>query len=97
MSVAEPVSEGPARVLRSLQATRMAKVFWLVAIVALLLMFFSLARSPLPWLDEALISSTSLSMVRGGPPVPTVMGAFPHTSRFDLFYGPLYCFSARSI
>lgn len=31
-------------------------------------------------------------MVRGGPPVPTVLAAFPHTLRIDLFYGPLVCF-----
>ena len=75
-----------------LPAVGWSNVFWLVTLAALFLMLLSLPRSPLPWLDEMLFASTSLSIVRGGPPVPTVLAAFPHTLRIDLFYGPLVCF-----
>ena len=85
----------PARLLSSsrlLQVVRPARIFWLIALVALVLMLLFLPRSPLPWFDEIIFASTSLSIVRGGPPVPTVLAAFPHTIRADLFYGPLICF-----
>jgi hypothetical protein len=75
-----------------LLGVRWSNVFWLVTLVALSLMLLSLPRSPLPWLDEMLFASTSLSIVRGGPPVPTVLAAFPHTLPIDLFYGPLVCY-----
>ncbi|MGB0014042.1 MAG: hypothetical protein WBQ03_20760 [Candidatus Sulfotelmatobacter sp.] len=74
---------------RSLQFLPLAKIFWLIAVLALGSILLLLPRSPLPWLDEILFASTSLSIVRGGPPVPTVLAAFPHTLRIDLFYGPL--------
>jgi hypothetical protein len=73
-------------------AVQWSTIFWLVTFAALFLMLLSLPRSPLPWLDEMLFASTSLSIVRGGPPVPTVLAAFPHTMRIDIFYGPLVCF-----
>jgi 4-amino-4-deoxy-L-arabinose transferase-like glycosyltransferase len=82
----------PAPGLRSLQAIGWAKIFWLVTFAALAWLFLSFPRSPLPWLDESFFASASLSVVRGGPAIPTVLGAFPHTTRFDLFYGPLYFF-----
>jgi hypothetical protein len=77
---------------RLLQLVRPARIFWLIALVALVVMLLFLPRSPLPWLDEMLFASASLSLVRGGQPVPTVLAAFPHTIRVDLFYGPLICF-----
>ncbi|HLV87209.1 MAG TPA: hypothetical protein VKV39_09560 [Candidatus Sulfotelmatobacter sp.] len=67
----------------------MSRTAWLLAALALVFMLLMLPRSPLPWLDEILLSSTCSSILRGGPTVPTVMGAFPHTSRMDLFYGPV--------
>jgi hypothetical protein len=67
-----------------LPAVRWSKIFWLVTLAALSIMLLSLPRSPLPWLDEMLFASTSLSMVRGGPPVPTVLAAFPHWESFIL-------------
>lgn len=85
-------SDNLRRQSNSLPAVRWSNVFWLVTLAALFLMLLSLPRSPLPWLDEMLFASTSLSIVRGGPPVPTVLAAFPHTLRIDLFYGPLVCF-----
>ena len=77
---------------RSLQVLHPSRIFWFIAIVALVLIFLFLPRSPLPWLDEIFFASTSLAVVRGGPPIPTVLGAFPHTGRVDLFYGPLVFF-----
>jgi hypothetical protein len=77
---------------RLLQVVQPARIFWLIALAALVLMLLFLPRSPLPWFDEIIFASTSLSIVRGGPPVPTVLAAFPHTIRADLFYGPLICF-----
>ena len=55
-------------------------------------MLLFLPRSPLPWLDEIFFASTSLSVVRGGTAVPTVLAAFPQTHRADLFYGPVTFF-----
>lgn len=60
--------------------------------MAMVLILLFLPRSPLPWLDETFFASTSLAVARGGPPIPTVLGAFPHTGRVDLFYGPLVFF-----
>jgi 4-amino-4-deoxy-L-arabinose transferase-like glycosyltransferase len=77
---------------RLVHVVRPARIFWLIALVALVLMLLFLPRSPLPWLDEIFFASTSLSIVRGGPPVATVLAAFPHTVRADLFYGPLVFF-----
>jgi 4-amino-4-deoxy-L-arabinose transferase-like glycosyltransferase len=74
---------------RSLQVIRLPSFFWFVTFVALALILLILPRSPLPWLDEIFYASSSLSVVRGGTPVPTIMGAFPHTSRLDLLYGPM--------
>jgi 4-amino-4-deoxy-L-arabinose transferase-like glycosyltransferase len=77
---------------RSLQLLQATKIFWLIALVALVSILLLLPRSPLPWLDEIFYASASLSVVRGGTPVPTVMGAFPHTIRLDLLYGPMISF-----
>ncbi len=85
-------SDNLRRQSNPLLADRWANVFWLVTLAALFLMLLSLPRSPLPWLDEMLFASTSLAIARGGPPVPTVLAAFPHTLRIDLFYGPLVRF-----
>ncbi len=64
-------------------------IFWLVAFLALFSLLLLLPRSPLPWLDEIFYASAALAVVRGGPPVPTIMAAFPHTLRLDLLYGPM--------
>jgi 4-amino-4-deoxy-L-arabinose transferase-like glycosyltransferase len=77
---------------RFLQVIRLSRMFWIVAVVAMVLILLFLPRSPLPWLDETFFASTSLAVARGGPPIPTVLGAFPHTGRVDLFYGPLVFF-----
>jgi 4-amino-4-deoxy-L-arabinose transferase-like glycosyltransferase len=71
---------------------RLSIFFWMVTAAALAGMLLLLPRSPLPWLDETLFASTALSMVRGGPPTPTVLAAFPHIIRVDLFYGPVIGF-----
>jgi hypothetical protein len=76
----------------SLQVFRLSNVFWAVALLALFPMLLFLPRSPLPWLDEIFFASTSLALVRGASPVATVLAAFPHTIRADLFYGPLIFF-----
>jgi 4-amino-4-deoxy-L-arabinose transferase-like glycosyltransferase len=78
--------------LRSLPFIWLARIFWLVTAVALLLLLLILPRSPLPWLDEIFYASAALAVVRGGPPVPTVLAAFPHTLRLDLLYGPMISF-----
>jgi 4-amino-4-deoxy-L-arabinose transferase-like glycosyltransferase len=77
---------------RFLQVLRPSRIFWIVTLVAMVVIFMFLPRSPLPWLDETFFASTSLAVARGGPPIPTVLGAFPHTGRVDLFYGPLVFF-----
>ena len=69
-----------------------SRIFWAVTLAALVLMLLFLPRSPLPWLDEIFFASTSLSLVRGGMAVPTVLAAFPQTHRVDLFYGPVAFF-----
>jgi len=78
---------------RFLQVVRPSRIFWIVTLVAMVLILLFLPRSPLPWLDETFFASTSLAVARGGPPIPTVLGAFPHTGRIDLLYGPLGFFS----
>jgi 4-amino-4-deoxy-L-arabinose transferase-like glycosyltransferase len=78
--------------LRALPLIWLARIFWLVTAVALLLLLLILPRSPLPWLDEIFYASAALAVVRGGPPVPTVLAAFPHTLRLDLLYGPMISF-----
>jgi Dolichyl-phosphate-mannose-protein mannosyltransferase len=77
---------------RSLQSLRPAKLFWFVAFLAIILILLFLPRSPLPWLDEVYYASAALAVVRGGPSVPTIFGAFPHVARIDLLYGPLISF-----
>ena len=77
---------------RFLQVVRPSRIFWIVTLVAMVLILLFLPRSPLPWLDETFFASTSLAVARGGPPIPTVLGAFPHTGRIDLLYGPLVFF-----
>lgn len=64
----------------------------MITAVALLLLLLILPRSPLPWWDEIFYASAALAAARGGPPVATVMGAFPHTIRIDLLYGPMISF-----
>ena len=78
--------------LRSLPVMWLSRIFWLVAAVALLLLLLILPRSPLPWWDEIFYASAALAAARGGPAVPIVMGAFPHTIRIDLLYGPMISF-----
>jgi hypothetical protein len=78
--------------LRALQIKRPSRIFWLIAVGALVSILLLLPRSPLPWLDEIFYASASLAIVRGGKAVPTIMGAFPHTLRLDLLYGPLISF-----
>ena len=73
---------------RSLQFLPLAKIFWLIALLALGSILLMLPRSPLPWLDEIFYASAALAVVQGGLPIPTVMAAFPHTIRLDLLYGP---------
>ncbi|MGC2060561.1 MAG: hypothetical protein WA653_20010, partial [Candidatus Sulfotelmatobacter sp.] len=73
---------------RSLQFLPLAKIFWLIAVLALGSILLLLPRSPLPWLDEIFYASAALAVVQGGVPIPTVMAAFPHTIRLDLLYGP---------
>ncbi len=75
-----------------LSSTRLSKILWLFTAVALLLLLVMLPRSPLPWWDEIFYASAALAAARGGPPVATVMGAFPHTIRIDLLYGPMMSF-----
>src|ERR1700677_2847764 len=65
-----------------------AKLFWLIALAALILIRLLLPRSPLPWFDEIFLASAALSMAHGGAAVPSVLGAFPHTGSVNLFYGP---------
>jgi len=60
-----------------LQVVRPSRIFWIVTLVAMVLILLFLPRSPLPWLDETFFASTSLAVARGGPPIPTVLGAFP--------------------
>ena len=43
----------------------------------------------MPWIDEVLWASTSISILNGHPAKPSVLDAFPRTGRFDLFYGPV--------
>jgi hypothetical protein len=52
-------------------------------------LFIALDRSPIPWIDEVLWASTSLSVINGQAAKPSVLDAFPGTGRFDLFYGPV--------
>jgi hypothetical protein len=78
--------------LRSLPVIWLSKIFWSVTAAALLLILVMLPRSPLPWWDEIFYASAALAAARGGPPVPSVMGAFPHTMRIDLLYGPMMSF-----
>jgi hypothetical protein len=70
----------------------LSRIFWLVTAVAMLLLLLILPRSPLPWWDEIFYASAALAAARGGPPIATVMGAFPHTIRIDLLYGPMISF-----
>ena len=78
--------------LRSEHAIRLSKIFWLVTVLVLLLTLVMLPRSPLPWWDEIFYASAALAAARSGPPVASVMAAFPHTMRIDLLYGPMMTF-----
>jgi len=60
-----------------------------VAAFALLLALVELPRTPLPWYDEILLVSAARSATLGHPAMPSVLDAFPHTMRSDLFYGPV--------
>jgi hypothetical protein len=68
-----------------------AKSIFIIAltIAGLLPLFIALDRTPIPWIDEVLWVSTSLSVVNGHSATPSVLEAFPRTGRFDLFYGPV--------
>ena len=51
-----------------------------------------LDRTPVPWIDEVVFASTSISVAKGHPATPAVLAAFPktgRTGRLDLFYGPV--------
>jgi 4-amino-4-deoxy-L-arabinose transferase-like glycosyltransferase len=78
--------------LRVLPVLWLSRIFWLVTALALFLLLLILPRSPLPWWDEIFYASAALAAARGGPAVATVMGAFPHTVRIDLLYGPMISF-----
>jgi hypothetical protein len=60
-----------------------------IAVLALLLALVELPRTPLPWYDEILMVSAARSATLDHPAVPSVLDAFPHTMRSDLFYGPV--------
>lgn len=77
---------------RSLQLLPLARIFWLITLLALGSILLMLPRSPLPWLDEIFYASAALAVAQGGPPIPTIMAAFPHTVRLDLLYGPMIPF-----
>lgn len=77
---------------RSLQLLPLATIFWIIALLALGSILLLLPRSPLPWLDEIFYASAALAVAQGGPPIPTIMAAFPHTIRLDLLYGPMIPF-----
>jgi hypothetical protein len=65
---------------------------WLLlalTIAGLLPLLIALDRTPIPWTDEVLWASTSVSLMKGHPAAPAILGAFPETGRFDLFYGPV--------
>lgn len=70
-------------------SVRLAKALWAASLAGLLLFLITLPRMPMPWVDEFLLASTSLSHVSGGPQVPTILGAFPTPGRFDFLYGPV--------
>jgi len=61
----------------------------LLTIAGILPLFIALDRTPIPWVDEVLWASTSLSIVNGHAAKPSVLDVFPGTGRFDLFYGPV--------
>ena len=66
--------------------------FWIsasVAAVALVMALVELPRTPLPWCDEMLLVSAARSATLGHQAIPSVLDAFPHTMRSDLFYGPV--------
>ena len=62
-----------------------------LAALAVLIALVQLNRTPLPWIDEALLASTSLS-ANGAP---AVLASFPHTGKFTWFYGPAGFFFGR--
>ena len=62
---------------RSLQLLPLARIFWLITVLALSSILLMLPRSPLPWLDEIFYASAALAVAQGGPPVPTVLAGFP--------------------
>lgn len=57
--------------------------------VFLLAALVQLPRTPLPWFDEILLVSTAQNASSGHTVTPSVLAAFPHSSRYDLFYGPV--------
>jgi hypothetical protein len=60
-----------------------------LTIAGMMPLFMALDRTPIPWIDEVLWASTSLSVMNGQEAKPSVLDAFPGTGRFDLFYGPV--------
>jgi hypothetical protein len=60
-----------------------------LTVAGVLPLFIALDRTPIPWIDEVLWASTSLSVINGQAAKPSVLDAFPGTGRFDLFYGPV--------
>jgi len=64
-------------------------VIILLTMISLLPLLVALDRTPLPWIDEVLWASTSISVMNGHSATPAVLQAFHNTGRFDLFYGPV--------
>jgi hypothetical protein len=60
-----------------------------MTVAGVLPLLIALDRTPIPWIDEVLWASTSLSLINGQAAKPSVLDAFPDTGRFDLFYGPV--------
>ena len=61
----------------------------LVIVGGLFPLLVGLDRTPVPWYDEVLMASTSISVANGHPATPAILAAFPKTGRLDLFFGPV--------
>lgn len=73
------------------------RITWLLAgsaIAAFVFTVLSIARSPLPDLDEVYIASAALSLARHGRGVPTVLPAGPWNVAFPDAYGPVFFWPA---
>jgi hypothetical protein len=73
------------------------RITWLLAgsaIAAFMFTVFSIARSPLPDLDEVYIASAALSLARHGRGVPSVLPSGPWNVAFPDAYGPMFFWPA---